>query len=301
MCGDAAVLEESCATCQSGHTIIMPSEAAFAAGLLSGAAGQFIGHPLDTLKVHAQAASAERLSLRSLWRGAAAPILTAGAIQSFALGIFENTRRTIWPHETPTPLTHLAAAGTTCGLCSSLITCPLSRVKVLQQLTGASFVHTTRGAVASGTLFRALPTAALWESTRGSYMVLYALLKRALSPSAPSSPSAAEPPLPLWARIAAGGGANVLNMGFWYPLNTVLNVQQSEVPAPLATASVQPAAASRAGSGLWATALSMLSDGGVARFYRGYSYTLIRAGPVAAAIMPTFEILLPWLERLRLK
>jgi solute carrier family 25 carnitine/acylcarnitine transporter 20/29 len=273
------------------------SEAAFVAGLISGAAGQLIGHPLDTLKVHAQAASAERLAVRALWRGATVPVLTAGGIQSLALGIFENTRRTLWPYASATPLPHLALAGSTCGLCASLVTCPLSRVKVLQQLTGKQFLPVYRGAVASGTLFRALPTVALWESTRGSYMVVYALLKRHIPASSASSPAVSESPLPLWARVAAGGGANVLNMAVWYPLNTVLNVQQSEVPPNLATAATRSPA--HAGRGAGATAMAMWAEGGVRRFYRGYAYTLLRAGPVAAAIMPMFEILLPHLERLQ--
>ena len=45
--------------------------------------------------------------------------------------------------------------------------------------------------------------------------------------------------------------------------------------------------------------MAMWAEGGVRRFYRGYAYTLLRAGPVAAAIMPMFEILLPHLERLQ--
>ena len=38
---------------------------------------------------------------------------------------------------------------------------------------------------------------------------------------------------------------------------------------------------------------TLMKEGGVGRFYRGYAYTLIRAFPVAAAIMPTFELLEP--------
>ena len=284
------------------------SDAAFLAGLLSGAAGQAIGHPLDTLKVHAQAASVERLRLRSLWRGSAAPVATAGAIQSLALGIFENVRRLLWPHEAATtPLSHLAAAGSTCGCCVSLVTCPLTRIKVLQQLTGHGFVTAARSAIATGTLFCAFPTAVAWESTRGSYMVLYAVLKRALQPqpsraaaTPPDSPSPAFElqPLPLWARMLAGGGANVINMGVLYPLNTVLSVQQSEVPRALRAPLPASSALQQQGHGILATARAMLAEGGVRRFYRGYTYTLLRAGPVAAAIMPTFDLLLPRIERL---
>ena len=129
--------------------------------------------------------------------------MTVGGINSLALGVFENVRRALWPHESPTPLPVLAAAGTSCGLAVSVVTCPLSRVKILQQLTGARFFVGVRHCLESRTLFHAYPTAALWESTRGSYMVLYALLKRAQQPEAPDRA------LPLWSRLLAGGGANV--------------------------------------------------------------------------------------------
>ena len=65
-------------------------------------------------------------------------------------------------------------------------------------------------------------------------MVLYGLLKRAQQPEAP------ERALPLWSRLLAGGGANVLNIAAWYPLNTVLHVQQSELPPGLATKLTTP-------------------------------------------------------------
>ena len=68
----------------------------FAAGSIAGAIGQLIGHPLDTLKVFAQTnARPEALSLRVLYRGAAMPIATSGAVQALNLGIFENARRWI--------------------------------------------------------------------------------------------------------------------------------------------------------------------------------------------------------------
>jgi hypothetical protein len=38
-------------------------------------------------------------------------------------------------------------------------------------------------------------------------------------------------------------------------------------------------------------------EGGVQRLYRGWLLTILRAGPVAGIILPSFEIVLPWLER----
>ena len=145
-----------------------------------------------------------------------------------------------------------------------------------------------------GSLYRAYPTAALWESTRGSYMLLYALLKRAQHPA-----DAPDRALPLWSRLLAGGGANVLNIACWYPLNTVLHVQQSELPPGLAPTSGSPTSGPPPGSRhAAATARALLAEGGLPRLYRGIGYALLRAGPVAAVIMPSFELVLPRLERL---
>ena len=124
-------------------------------------------------------------------------------------------------------------------------------------------------------------------------MVIYASLKSALEPHGTADAKAGA--LPTWARFFAGGGANVLNIGLWYPLNTCLHYEQSDLPASLRRqvgASVQPGP-----QGLQATAQRLLAEGGVARFYRGFAYAMLRAGPVAAVIMPCFELVLPWLER----
>jgi len=141
---------------------LSPNSLSFVAGAISGAAGQAVGHPLDTLNIHAQAGrSTEHLRLWSLWRGASVPVMTVGSINSLALGVFENVRRALWPYESPTPLPVLAAAGTSCGLAVSVVTCPLSRVKILQQLTGARFFVGVQRCLENRSLFRAYPTAAV--------------------------------------------------------------------------------------------------------------------------------------------
>ena len=126
-------------------------------------------------------------------------------------------------------------------------------------------------------------------------MVIYACLKRALQPSPHGRGPAADTALPLWARILSGGLANVLNIGFWYPLNTCLHWQQAELPLglrhKLGVVDAQPR------GGLLATLRALLAEGGVPRLYRGFGYAMLRAGPVAAVIMPCFECVLPLLER----
>ena len=120
------------------------------------------------------------------------------------------------------PASCLAVAGSSCGLSISLITCPLSRVKILQQLTGVSFNSAVRLALRAARSIMHIPPRPCGEHSR-TYMVWYAVLKQA-----PTSNGI----LPTcgfttWARMFAGGGANVINFAVWYPLNTVLHVQQS--------------------------------------------------------------------------
>ena len=65
----------------------------FIAGCMAGAAGALVGHPLDTMKVHEQAASNSKLSLGQLFRGLTGPVAASGAFLSIKLGIYENSRR----------------------------------------------------------------------------------------------------------------------------------------------------------------------------------------------------------------
>ena len=124
------------------------SPLSFAAGSIAGAIGQLIGHPLDTLKVFAQTnARPEALSLRVLYRGAAMPIATAGAVQALNLGLFENARRCISRARPEAgPLLRDGLAGSIAGLSITAFTCPLSRIKVLQQTAGTSTLATVRAA-----------------------------------------------------------------------------------------------------------------------------------------------------------
>ena len=120
------------------------STTSFVAGCVAGSVGQAIGHPLDTLKVYAQSSSqssSSSIPWRTLWRGCTGPIALAGGLQSLNLGLYENFRRAacrrlglrgqLVPELTPLPV--VGAAASCAGLGISLLTCPVSRIKVVQQ------------------------------------------------------------------------------------------------------------------------------------------------------------------------
>lgn len=97
-------------------------------------------------------------------------------------------------------------------------------------------------------------------------------------------------PLPLWARVIAGGASNATCWAVVYPVDVCRTYQQSE-PAGTAT---RP-------RGLIASARALVAEGGVARLYRGIGFTLLRAGPVSGVILPLFDIVLAALEQRKAK
>ena len=258
------------------------SSHSFVAGSIAGASGTLVGHPLDTLKVLAQTGSGRAPSIASLFRGAATPVLTAGAVNSINLGIYENARRALCPEPAEAaPLWTHAVAGMAGGLVITVATAPLSRVKVHQQLTGQGFVATVRSIDSLRSLYTGVGMTALMESSRGFYMVVYSLFKRELAPKGHERGE-----LPLWVRTLAGASANVVSWGVMYPIDVVRNVQQ-------ARAAVEPG---KVPADALTCARNLLSQGGVGRLYNGYTWTMLRAGPVAGILMPCFEVVLPWLE-----
>ena len=134
--------------------------------------------------------------------------------------------------------------------------------------------------------------------------------------------------LPLWVRVAAGASANVLCWTVIYPVDVVKSVQQSQqaarrsvgrgsrsaataaAAAPGAAAAESPSMPStRLGAGggvapaagrggMVACARALVAEGGVARLYRGFGFTLLRAGPVAGMVLPLFDLSLAGLEKL---
>ena len=251
------------------------TSASFAAGCIAGAAGQLVGHPLDTIKVFAQTGMSTHggLSFRALFRGLSGPVVSAGGVQAVRLGLYETFRRCWSPCEASMPLPVVGLSSASAGLVISFLVCPMHRVKVAQQLYGGGLYATARQLRREGSLYRGLPTVVLFEAN-GLYMMAYVQMKRVLG--------CREGELALWARVVAGASANVLAWAVLFPLDTIRSVQQSGPPG----------SHHRPPSGLFCSARRLVAEGGWRRLYRGYGFTLLRAGPVAGVILPAFDGLL---------
>ena len=222
-----------------------------------------------------------------------------------------------------TPLPVVGAAAACAGLSISLLTCPVSRIKVVQQaralavsvsadvlsrglraictachclsplvpghqLCGGGFMATAHALYLEGTLYRGITATALWETSRGIYMMAYVHYKRVLGARQPPSVHGEPPAPPLWARVVAGASANTTCWLVMYPVDVCRTLQQS---TPIGHGAVAP-------PGVLGSLRAMLSEGGVARLYRGFGLTLLRAGPVSGVLLPLFDLTLAALERL---
>ncbi|KAJ9437362.1 Carrier protein YMC1 [Diplonema papillatum] len=262
---------------------------AFAAGTVAGAVALLVGYPLDTLKVRAQVGHfrsspdagtpQSRLQhLRLLYRGAAAPVISAGAIQCVNLGTYENVCRYLSQTNSSesATLAQVTLAGSIGGLVVSPITCPQHRIKIHQQTSGGSLVAKIREFYRMNGIrafYRGYPLHAMFESLRGMYMLTYVATKRTLH-------TGSEATMPMYKRMLSGAAAGTFGWSIVYPMDVVKSVLQAERAGHSRFASA------------WDCAGCLYREGGIPRFYRGFTFTLFRAGPVAASLLPTYDVAL---------
>eukprot|EP01062_Namystynia_karyoxenos_P059713 TRINITY_DN51136_c0_g1_i1.p1 TRINITY_DN51136_c0_g1~~TRINITY_DN51136_c0_g1_i1.p1 ORF type:complete len:278 (+),score=49.46 TRINITY_DN51136_c0_g1_i1:75-908(+) len=268
---------------EARHSVPKFSVRGFAAGLVAGATGTLVGHPFDTLKLRRQVGCSEPRSLAHLLRGIALPVATAGALQCVHLGVYFNTLTALGnppPRHGASPWYHVFTAGAVGGVVISPATCALRIVKVRQQLHGSSAQVALREIVSARGwrgLLLGYPLHCAMESQRGVYMLVFFLMKRW---------SGGEP-VSLPYRVLSGATAGTVSWAIIYPADSVLSMLHSRAADPGGGARLTARAC----------AAAMWREGGVRRFYRGFTYTLVRAGPVAAAVLTTYDLALDRLRR----
>ena len=145
----------------------------------------------------------------------------------------------------------------------------VGRIKVQQQIDGKPFWQTLQKVASTRTLYAGYTMTLVFESSRGLYMVAYSVLKQSLAHHLQTDAEAHSPSmvgsLPLWARTAAGAGANVLCWSIMYPVDVIRSVQMSR--------STSDAHAKSGFGGAIDCARGLIREGGVARLYRGFLAT----------------------------
>lgn len=273
----------------------------FVAGWTAGVTGTLVGHPLDSLKVWVQTGvspknkSSARFkagfssTVRRFYAGVSGPVITVGLIQSINFAVYDSTRR-YWYYHFDSPnadpsdgsylyrdsYTSVAVAGATAGAALSLITSPVLQIKTKQQTSRdmtfrKALSHTVRHpTIGFGTHF-------LVETTnRSIYFCTYELCKRYFMNQDDNTTS-------LTGRMISAGTAGISCWAVLYPLDAL----RSRLYAS-------------SGAGLDVSARDMVrimhAENGWRSFYRGFAITTLRAGPVAAAILPVYDLVLDYLN-----
>ena len=274
---------------------------AFLAGYTAGITGTLVGHPLDSLKVWVQTGqglssgkgsngggtsltpTGVLRSLRQSYSGVWGPLLTVGLIQSINFTAYDSMRR-FWynnfdnpegnadPHAylTQDSFTSVAVSGIAAGAVVSAVTQPVYAVKTIQQTQHIKFSEgirhwLRRPLVGYGThLF-------VETGNRSIYFVTYEALKRKYTNERGETL--------LVTRMTSAAVSGIACWLFIYPTD----VLRSRLYA---------AAANNQHYGATQMMRHMYKEGGLRSFFQGFSVTMFRAGPVAAVILPVYDIVL---------
>lgn len=303
------------------------------AGYVSGIVGTLVGHPMDSLKVFMQTDSSSNsstnrvkqnpttavktgfstpgrshmstntstavsteapprsINLRTLYAGVSGPLLTVGVLQSVNFLMYDSIRRVLHRQDHPGAsnlnyLNHdslfnvmLSALGT--GTVMSVLTSPLFVVKTKQQVMTWKFQRTIRDTWRHGAkgFFVGFGPHFINETVgRAAYFGTYEVVKRHLAKEGESAT--------LTDRMIAACSSGIVCWGIIFPFDVLRSrLYQRAILMD-----------GNAGSA-WELTKSMYQhQGGLRPFYRGFGVTVLRAGPVAAAVLPVYDTTLEWLN-----
>lgn len=292
------------------------------AGYTAGVSGVLAGHPMGSAKVWLQtnkrlsyAANANHGSkrgmstvaaaaaaaadsaiknesaiqkIRALYAGVSGPLLTVGIMQSLNFAVYDTTRRFLYGRDREgqqynemdyldnDSMENVAIAGLTAGTVMSFFTSPLLVVKTQQQTSGATLKQALRSATYKNLYVGFTPHFFVETINRAVYFCTYESCKRYLSKDRPS--------VSLTDRMISAAAAGTACWVGVYPLDAI---RARLYALPYETVN------DRTLSSSWRHMVSqMYAENGIKAFYRGFGLTMIRAGPVAAFILPVYDIVL---------
>lgn len=290
---------------------------AMLAGSIAGGCGIFVGHPFDSLKVRLQVGQVleyKQLSwyvVRQLYRGVLPPLLTVGSISAMNFSLYEYFKRQIHHMTTSSGtevpvdlsskppqvrLSTIFSAGVVSGMVSTAITCPLGIVKIQLQVASETGLWNTVANIyrtnGIATFYRGYSSALITEAPgRGVYLWTYEAVKARLHrfrhPETYVDGDHAymvQGEVDLSTRVVAAACAGIFSWFVIYPADVIKARVQLDINKVKFRNTLHCLAET------W-------KDGGFKGMYRGLSYTLIRAGPVAGTILPIYDIAKEYIEQ----
>jgi len=252
------------------------------AGSTAGSLGVVVGQPIDMLRVRLQIGAqnfTHSTGFLALFKGVVPPLLMTGVVSSLQFGVYQGIQneceRRLSKSSRALPLWTHFVAGFGAGAALSIVTSPFLILKVQQQALGEDLLHSAARLVrAEGArgLFRGFGAHFYADSAgRGVYMMSYEALKR-VAGSDCSSLSNAQ-------RLVAGAGAGMLTWLAIYPADVVRSRLFALRPGLGSLSSSQ-------------CVRLVYREHGWKGFFKGMGLTVLSAGPIAAVVLPTYDLIL---------
>lgn len=240
-------------------------------------------------------------TIRALYSGVTGPLVTVGMVQSVNFASYDATRQFLYKRQNPNSvgreyITHdsirnVAMSGSVGGMATALMTAPLLMMKINQQITGNSFrkafkeifvrINTdgsksVRPLRPYGAAF--LPHAASESVGRAIYVSTYEGSKRYIMQN---NNYASPKELSLRQRMVCAATSGIVCWATFFPLDALRNRMYHATSRGEKISILQTIRAMRAERA----------------FYRGFSISILRAGPVAASVLPVYDLTLEWLSK----
>ena len=229
--------------------------------------------------------------VRRLYSGVGVPLFTVGIVQSINFAVYDSTRRYLHQgmpgsYLTDDSLSNVAVSAAVAGAVLASLTSPMLVLKTQQQVQNVSFREALRSSTSQNSrmdpirrLYRGFSLHLAFECVaRAFYFGTYEYLKRHVWSSGTTQD-----------RILAAGTSGTLCWAVFFPLDSVRNRVYAEATA----------IKSIPWKGWVSVAQELYQRQGIRGFYRGFTFSVVRAGPVASAILPIYDTTLQYLNETR--
>ena len=285
--------------------------AAFLAGLCSGVVGVIVGQPFDTNKVHRQVGLTVKSTgllqyIKIHYKGIVPPLLTAGFIRALNFGIWQNSLYFLSNNNHVNnnnnvkkqqrinnvnnnnnnnsmsknyTVSHVFMS----GIIASCFTAPITQVvnilKVQEQVNLSNKTFSYKEFIIHNNIFRPgfLSHVILETFGSGVYYSTYCLTKKHGSTLLNVDDTN------FFLRLIAGSSAGCMGWTAIYPLDTIRSRLLS-LPRPLDDPTINARK----------LAIQIYKIEGLQGFYKGILPCLLRAAPVAACVLPTYDFVLDY-------
>lgn len=270
--------------------------------------------------------------LRALYAGISGPLVAVGFVQSINFAVYDTSRRILYygwndynssnsnnnnktdylQHDS---LTNIAISSMAAGAVLACFTSPMMIIKTKQQLQGMSFRQAVREVFLGATTptsHQGLVSSIFQRGTSNSmytgfaphlicetigrciYMCSYEALKRHFSKynnkeqQGDDSSLSHNNKVSLSTRMLSAACAGILGTATVYPMDVIrcrFYAQTNNVPVQ-----------ERKNMRQLIQTIYQERGGSIRGFYRGFGVTILRAGPVAAAVLPIYDITLETLN-----